>query len=79
MMHTYATASQAVKHTTPQHIYASLAVQDQQLSWEMTVKKESHWIITYNPTDITEKHEVRSFTFLGLPTTSPVSRKNWIA
>lgn len=57
--------AELIKHTTPQHIYASLAVQDQQLSWEMTVKKESHWIATHNPTDITENIEVRSLPFLG--------------
>ena len=57
--------AELIKHTTPQHIYASLAVQDQQISWEMTVKKESHWIATHNPTDITENIEVRSLPFLG--------------
>lgn len=57
--------AELIKHTTPQHIYASLAVQDQQISWEMTVKKESHWIATHNPTDIAENMEVRSLPFLG--------------
>ncbi|MCS3525539.1 glycosyltransferase [Acinetobacter johnsonii] len=57
--------AELIKHTTPQHIYASLAVQDQQISWEMTVKQENHWIATHNPTDITENIEVRSLPFLG--------------
>ena len=57
--------AELIKHTTPQHIYASLAVQDQQISWEMTVKQGDNWIATHNPTDITENMEVRSLPFLG--------------
>lgn len=54
-----------MKYATPQHIYASLAIQDQQTSWEMTVKQGGGWLSTHNPNDILEKMEVRSLPFLG--------------
>ena len=54
-----------MKYATPQHIYASLAIQDQQTSWEMTVKQGDIWLSTHNPNDILEKMEVRSLPFLG--------------
>jgi len=54
-----------MKHTTPQHIYASLAIQDQQISWEMTVNASGTWMPTHNPVDISEKIEVLSLPFLG--------------
>ena len=57
--------AELLKHVTPQHIYASLAVKDEQISWEMTVKQGDSWITTHNPNDITENMEVHSLPFLG--------------
>lgn len=57
--------AELLKHVTPQHIYASLAVKDEQISWEMTVKQGDSWITTHSPNDITENMEVHSLPFLG--------------
>jgi len=54
-----------MKYATPQHIFASLAVHEQQISWEMTVKTGDIWQATHNPADILEKMEVYSLPFLG--------------
>ena len=53
------------KHATPQHIYSSLAIQDKQTSWEVTVKQGDNWFSTHKPTEISEKMEVFSLPFLG--------------
>lgn len=54
-----------MKYATPQNIFASLAIQEQQISWEMTVKTGDIWQTTHNPADILEKMEVYSLPFLG--------------
>ncbi|AVZ84751.1 glycosyl transferase [Acinetobacter sp. WCHA45] len=62
----YLTAlEELMKYATPQHIYASLAIQDQQISWEMTVKNGDIWRATHNPADILAEMEVYSLPFLG--------------
>lgn len=62
----YPTAlEELIKHATPQNIYASLAIQEKQISWEMTVKQNEIWRATHNPSDISEKMEVYSLPFLG--------------
>lgn len=54
-----------IRHTTPDCIYASLAVQDEQISWEMTVKEKNNWKVTHNPKDISQIMEVYCLPFLG--------------
>lgn len=46
-------------------IYASLAIEGKKTSWEMAVKQHDSWLTTHNPSDISEKAEVRSLPFLG--------------
>lgn len=62
----YPTALEEImQHATPEHIYASLAIQEQQISWEMTVKQDNFWLSTHNPADILEKMDVYCLPFLG--------------